>query len=216
MTHITAAFLAVIVGLFPIVNPLGMTPIFMRLTEDCSEELRAKLAFRVGVGSFFLMAVSLFVGSHILSFFGLTIPAVQVAGGLVVMASGWRLLQQGDDSHIRERENRVPDDVVLDRAFFPLTLPLTVGPGTISVAITLGAKGADPDLFWEYSSGAVLGVLAVSLSIFICYRFSAWVLGKLGQSGTDIFLRLSAFVLLCLGVQIVWNGYSALMSVGHS
>jgi multiple antibiotic resistance protein len=93
MNELTGSFLTVFAGLFPIVNPLGMAPIFLRLTSDATEQIRAKLAWQIAVGGFALMAVSLFVGSHILSFFGLTIAAVQIAGGLVIMTAGWRMLQ---------------------------------------------------------------------------------------------------------------------------
>src|SRR5215468_9923062 len=181
LSLLTTSFLTVFVGLLPIVNPLGMAPIFLRLTAGSSAKTRARLAWLIALYGFALMVVSLFVGSHILAFFGLTVPAVQIAGGLVVMAAGWRLLQQGDDTGSRERQSALGEEAMLRHAFFPLTMPLTVGPGTISVAITLGNKGA-----------------------------AERVLRLLGESGTDIFLRLSAFVLLCLGVQILTNGLGAL------
>jgi len=212
VSHVASAFLAVVAGLFPIVNPLGMAPIFLRLTTGSSAEVRAALAWRIAVGGLALMVASLFIGSHILAFFGLTVPAVQVGGGLVVVAAGWRLLQQGDDAKTREQQSRVPEDLVLTRAFFPLTMPLTVGPGTISVAITLGAKGAASGDLLPEAVGAVLGVLAVAAAIYLSYRFAHRLLGLLGDAGLDIFLRLSAFILLCLGVQITWNGCSALIA----
>lgn len=215
MSHILTAFLAVVIGLFPIVNPLGMAPIFLRFTAGASDAVRAALAWRIAIGGFALMVSSLFIGSYILAFFGLTVPAVQVAGGLVVVAAGWRLLQQGDDAEAREQQSRVPEDVVVRRAFFPLTMPLTVGPGTISVAITLGAKGAaSPHLLYE-AAGGLLGVVTVAATIYVSYRFAPRLLQLLGNAGRDVFLRLSAFILLCLGVQIVWNGISALIATPH-
>jgi multiple antibiotic resistance protein len=215
VAHVVAAFLGAIVGLFPIVNPLGMAPIFLRLTTGSTDNVRAALAWRVAVGGLALMVASLFVGSYILAFFGLTVASVQMAGGLVLVASGWRLLQQGDDSKAREQQSRVSEDVMLTRAFFPLTMPLTVGPGTISVAITLGAKNAGSgDLLLE-SIGALFGVLVVAASIYLSYRFAHRLLSILGEAGRDVFLRLSAFILLCLGVQIVWNGYSAMAAMTH-
>lgn len=213
--HFTAAFLSVVIGLFPIVNPLGMAPIFLRLTQDSSREIRAALAWRVAVGGFALMAVSLFVGSHILAFFGLTVPAVQVGGGVVVVASGWRMLQQGDDSSERKQRSRLNDNTVFDRAFFPLTLPLTVGPGAISVAITLGARSSDSAYPLAVTLGAIMGVAAVALAIYLCYANADRVLGRMGAVGTDIVVRLSAFILLCLGVQIMWNGVSSMLRLPH-
>src|SRR5262245_34706016 len=136
MSEVITSFLTVFAGLIPIVNPLGMAPIFLRMTAGASSRTRAALAWRVAFYGFVLMVASLFIGSHILAFFGLTIPAVQVAGGLIVMAAGWRLLQQGGDVESRQSQAPpVPDEVMMSHAFFPLTLPLTVGPGNISVAI---------------------------------------------------------------------------------
>ncbi|KAB2861380.1 MAG: NAAT family transporter [Bauldia sp.] len=210
MSELIASFLTVFVGLFPIVNPLGMAPIFLRLTSDATAETRAQLARKVAIGGFILMAVSLFIGSHILAFFGLTITAVQIAGGLVVMAAGWRMLQQGNDARVREQQSTATDDTIMRRAFFPLTMPLTVGPGTISVAITLGTRGAETTRLLWTAAGGLLAALAVALAIYLSYRFAASVLRRLGETGTDIFMRLSAFILLCLGVQIVTNGLAAL------
>jgi multiple antibiotic resistance protein len=210
LSLLITSFLTVFVGLLPIVNPLGMAPIFLRLTSGSSERTRATLAWKIAVNGFALMAVSLFIGSHILAFFGLTVPAVQIAGGIVVMAAGWRLLQQGDDTESRERQSPVSEDIILRHAFFPLTMPLTVGPGTISVAITIGTKAASAHELLPLGIGALAATIAVSATIYVCYRFADRVLRLLGDSGTDIFLRLSAFVLLCLGVQILTNGLGAL------
>ena len=210
LSLLTTSFLTVLVGLLPIVNPVGMAPIFLRLTAGSSAATRAKLAWLIALYGFALMAVSLFVGSHILAFFGLTVPAVQIAGGLVVMAAGWRLLQQGDDTESRQRQTALGDEAMLRHAFFPLTMPLTVGPGTISVAITLGNKAAATHELRPLGIGALAATLSVSAAIYVSYRFAERVLRMLGESGTDIFLRLSAFILLCLGVQILTNGLGAL------
>ncbi len=210
MSELIGSFLTVFVGLFPIVNPLGMAPIFLRLTSDATAATRARLAWQIAFGGFVLMAVSLFVGSHILAFFGLTITAVQIAGGLVVMAAGWRMLQQGSDARAQAHHTPEPDDTIMRRAFFPLTMPLTVGPGTISVAITLGTRGAETTRLVWTATGGLLAALAVAATIYLSYRFAANLLRRLGETGTDIFMRLSAFILLCLGVQIVTNGVAGL------
>ena len=210
MSQLVAAFLSVFIGLFPIVNPLGMAPIFLRLTADASARTRARLAWQIAFGGFVLMTVSLFIGSHILTFFGLTINAVQIAGGLVVMASGWRLLQQGSDSRALEKHEPVPDELMMQRAFFPLTMPLTVGPGTISVAITLGTRWAEGNRPLMSAVGGVAAAFAVAATIFLSYRFAPAILRRLGETGTDVLMRLSAFILLCLGVQIVVSGVASL------
>ena len=130
-------FLLVYAGLFPIVNPIGGAPIFLGLTRHCSEQERNALALRVTINSFFLLLGSLLAGSYVLEFFGITLPIVRVAGGLIVTATAWNLLQAGDQSDDQRSDHKpvTPTD-----AFYPLTMPITVGPGSIAVAITLGSQ----------------------------------------------------------------------------
>jgi multiple antibiotic resistance protein len=210
-------FLLVYAGLFPIVNPIGSAPIFLGLTQGLSHADRASLAGRVAVNSFLLLLGSLFVGSHVLEFFGITLPAVRVAGGLVVTAFGWRLLHadqpladQRDSAAATQRADSID-------AFYPLTMPLTVGPGSISVAISLGSQrpvAADLAHIENYlllAGGAAAGLLAIGVTIYVSYRFGEGMVRALGQSGTSVVLRLSAFIMLCIGIEILWSGYSAFM-----
>jgi multiple antibiotic resistance protein len=206
-------FLFVALALFPVVNPLGMAPIFLRYTSGTDDGTRARLARRVAYNSFALAFVSLVAGSLVLRFFGLSLPAVQIAGGLVVAATGWRLLNQGQG----DSENRAPAasvEAVMSGAFYPLTLPLTVGPGSIAVMLTLGSRTTDvlhshAALLQEL--GGVLGVAANALVIYLCYRYAEPILRRLGESGVNVLLRLSSFILLCIGVQIAVDGVRALL-----
>src|SRR5208282_6305997 len=131
------AFVLVYAGLFPIINPIGDAPIFLGLTRHCSEDERNSLALKVTINSFFLLLGSTLVGSYVLEFFGITLPIVRIAGGLVVAATGWNLLQaEGEEGDEQTAHKPVkPTD-----AFYPLTMPITVGPGSIAVAITLGSQ----------------------------------------------------------------------------
>ena len=210
MSHLITSFLAVVVALFPIVNPLGMVPVFIQLTEGSTDHTRATLAWRIAVGGLLLMLGALFIGSYILAFFGLTVAAVQVAGGLIVVSTGWRLLYQGDTERSGGQRDNVPPEAILRRSFFPLTMPLTVGPGTISVAIALGSRSANSDELLLDAVGALLGGVLVAASIYVCFRYATRVFRVLGPEGTDVVVRLSAFILMCLGVQILWNGLSVL------
>src|SRR5271156_1608548 len=130
-------------ALFPIVDPLGGSPIFLAMTRDDSTTTRRALSLRIAMNSFFLLVGSYFIGTHILSFFGISLPVVQVGGGLIVISTGWAMLNRSDDDG-DDREGNVRKKVAArdqyKNAFYPLTLPLTVGPGSISVAITLGAN----------------------------------------------------------------------------
>src|SRR5215831_4400685 len=128
--------LLVVGALFPIVNPIGNTPIFLTLTRGLSAHARAILARMVALNGLVLILVSIFIGTHILAFFGISLPVVQVGGGLVVISTGWSLLRRSDgDGEERDGQSHCEESDYARQAFYPLTLPLTVGPGSISVAI---------------------------------------------------------------------------------
>jgi len=133
--------LLVLVALFPIVDPLGGSPFFLALTREYAPEARKALSWRIAIDSFFLLIGSYFVGTYVLAFFGISLPVVQVGGGLIVIATGWALLKQREDEKHDVHRTVQPQDT-FRQAFYPLTMPLTVGPGSISVAITLGANAA--------------------------------------------------------------------------
>ena len=128
-------------ALFPVVNPLGGSPIFLGLTRDYSSSTRTALARRIASNSFFLLAASFLVGTHVLAFFGISLPVVQVGGGLIVVYTGWAMLNQKENDGRRDAaQHKVDQGDIFKKAFYPLTMPLTVGPGSISIAITLGAN----------------------------------------------------------------------------
>jgi multiple antibiotic resistance protein len=212
-SELVQTILLIVGALFPIVNPLGNTPIFLTLTRGFSSATRKVLARKIALNGFVLLAVSLLIGTHILAFFGISLPVVQVGGGMVVIATGWTLLNRRDDEvHTHGPHHSPNPSDVSRRAFYPLTLPLTVGPGSISVAITVGANrpqniGASlPSL-----EAAVAGAALIGISIYLSYRFAESIARWLGDTGMNIVIRLSSFILLCIGVQIAWNGVSALL-----
>jgi multiple antibiotic resistance protein len=211
LRQIVEGELLVLAALLPIVNPFGGAPVFLAMTADCTPELRKALAQRVAINAFLLLLFSVFVGTYVLDFFGLSVPIVQVAGGLVVCALGWDILRQ--DTAVPPPSPASGDAAadIATRAFYPLTLPLTVGPGTISVAITLGANhsGGMRSLLVNGAS-ELIGVTLIAATILLCYRYADRMLRRLGAAGTSVLVRLSAFILLCIGVQIFWNGVSAL------
>ncbi len=206
------SILLILSALFPIVNPFGGSPVFLALTRDYPATARRALARQVAVNSFFLLIASFLIGTHILDFFGISIPVVQVGGGLIVVSNGWAMLKQKEEPDRRDVERKVNLQDIFRNAFFPLTLPLTVGPGSISVAITLGANlphhlGANLLAILA----AVIGSAIVAVSIFLCYGFADRLAAVVGEGGMSIILRLSSFLLVCIGVQIMWNGLSALL-----
>lgn len=171
------------------------------------------LSRQIAINSFILLVVSSLIGTHILAFFGISLPIVQVGGGMVVIATGWAMLEQKDEEDRKEGiRQQVQAQDVFRNAFYPLTLPLTVGPGSISVAITLGANETrNLGLSLLAIFVAVVGSALIALSVFICYAFADRLATLLGATGMTVIMRLSSFLLVCIGVQIFWNGASALL-----
>ena len=213
MHAVASAFLLIYAALFPVINPLGCAPLFLGLTTSASPPERHTLARRVAVNSFFLLLASLLIGSHVLVFFGISLPVLRIAGGLIVAAFGWKQLGAGEDADDAPTHNRRGVD-----AFYPLTMPLTVGPGSISVAIALGSqrpKGSGVTHLALLGLAALTGVAAICVTVYLSYRFAERIVALLGPSGTNVVVRLSAFILVCIGLQIAWSGFSDLTGLGH-
>ncbi|HEV3276473.1 MAG TPA: MarC family protein [Terriglobia bacterium] len=211
-----ATFLA-LAALLPIVNPIGSAALFLALTQEQPNPVRQTLARKIAINSFFLLAGSVLVGTYVLEFFGISIPVVQIGGGLVVLATAWSMLNQKEaetKSDVRRADCTVDPEFVSEQAFYPLTLPVTVGPGSISVAITLGAN-----LHGGQFNRALLIVDAllasaiVAFLVFLCDWYAEWLSQKIGRTGMNVAVRLSSFLLLCIGVQILWNGASSLLGI---
>ena len=208
-THLTT-FLLAFGALFSIVNPLSGTFIFFGATRELEPRVRAQVSRWVAIYAFSIVAASLYIGAYVLSFFGISIPVLRVAGGIVVAMSGWQMLNAPDATEQRRSETPSPRsiDVPPSRlAFYPLTMPLTTGPGTISVAISLGAnrpRGIASSL--EFFVETLAAVALIALLVYAFYRNSARLAGWMGVTGTTIVVRLSAFLLFCIGIQVLWNG----------
>jgi len=218
MAQLLKSTFLILTALFPIVNPLGSAPLFLSLTHYYSTEERRILSRRIAINSVVLIACSYFIGTHILAFFGISLPVVQVGGGLVLTSTGWAMLKQKDDDNTKAEVHRTVDvHDLFTRAFYPLTLPLTVGPGSISVAITLGANEPHSDHLIVFSMiGAVIGALLIAGTVYVCYAFADRLAEALGATAMSVIMRLSSFLLVCIGVQIMWNGISTLLrSVLH-
>ena len=213
MNTVVNTFLLVYAALFPIVNPFGSAPFFLSLTEQYTNAERARISRQIAINSFLLLLGSLLIGSHVLGFFGVSLPIVRVAGGLVVTAFGWKLLNSAappDHNHDTQSAaaHEDPD------TFYPLTMPLTVGPGSISVAVTLGSQRPPASEGFAQlallGGGAIAGLAAIAATVYVCYRYAGGVVAILGERGTNVVMRLSAFILFCIGIQIIWNGYLSL------
>lgn len=202
--------LLVYAALFPIVNPVGGAPVFLAMTRGISDEARRVLARRIAINAFLLVLASMILGSYVIEFFGLSVPIIQIGGGALVCSVAWALLRSDDNTETATVG--ATHEELAARAFYPMTLPLTVGPGSIAVAITLGAQAPQRlgTLALIFTADAI-GALLLALTIYVLYRNAQRLARRLGVTGTVILLRLSAFILLCIGVQIVWNGVFSLL-----
>jgi multiple antibiotic resistance protein len=217
LLHLGHATFLALAALLPIVNPIGSAALFLALTEGRPALLRRTLARKIAVNSFFLLGGSVLVGTYVLRFFGISIPVVQIGGGLVVLATGWSMLNQKEGeikSDVRPAACPVDPELASEQAFYPLTLPITVGPGSISVAIMLGAnlQGGEFNRALLIVD-ALLASAIVACLVFLCDWYAEPLSRKIGQTGMSVTVRLSSFLLLCIGVQIVWNGARSLLGI---
>lgn len=207
------AFLMAFPALFTIVNPLTGAFIFREATADRTHAERVLLARRVGLYSLIVMLVALGAGSYVLAAFGISLAALRIAGGLVLALFAWELLGAPEKREERKAEQAAttaasPADEI---AFFPLTLPFTTGPGTISVAVALGA-GHPATGQAGFFAGVTLAAIALAVLIAALYSYADRLSDVLGRTGSRTVTRLSAFLLFCIGVQLLINGVSAVLT----
>jgi multiple antibiotic resistance protein len=211
LRYFLTALLLVVGGILPIVYPIGSAPMFLAMTHGADVQTRSQLAAKIAVNSFLLIMGSLIFGAYVLKVFGLSVAIVQVAGGAVLCALGWNLLNS--EPPAANPGTPIPGETMILRAFYPLTLPLTVDPGAISVAVTIGANHAKGvERIVMAFLGGVTGSAIIAASVWLAYRYAPRVAQWLGHTRVMIVLRMSAFIVLCIGVEIGWNGVKSLAS----
>jgi multiple antibiotic resistance protein len=211
LSGIITSFLIAFPALFSIVNPFGGALIYSQITLGRPHPERVALAWRVATYSAIVMLVSLLVGATLMSFFGVSIDALRVAGGTVVAVSGWRMLYNPQETEDRKQDHASkagpPSALSSDIAFFPLTMPFTTGPGTISVAIALSANRPPmTTALLPFFAGTCGAAIAIAVVVGACYSSADRLVSLLGPARARILTRLSAFLLLCIGVQILMTG----------
>ena len=204
-----------IAAVLPIINPLATAPIFVSWTQGLGDGERRHLATTVGKYVTLLLASTMVLGSLVLDLFGISLPVVRVAGGIIVAYNAWLMLNTQEPAHDESsqmaralpRQNARPD------TFYPLSFPITCGPGSLAAAIAVGASLHTPRITETLASlaGALTGMVVVGIVVTLTYRYATPLLRKLGEVGQLVFLRLMAFLLLAVGVQIVWDGIRGLI-----
>ncbi len=216
-TEFLHALALVPLTLLPIINPLAGAPVFTMTAGD-DPMINRRFARQVAINCWFILVGSLFIGTYVLELFGISLPIVRVGGGLLVAASAWRMLNYGDDDEVRAAVRRAQTAAlsrtdVVKRSLFPLTFPLTTGPGTIATAIAIGAGlPHQPALYVVQALVVMLGATLTVAVIYLVYRNASALMARLGEVGSLVMTRLMAFVLLCIGIQILWTGWAELNS----
>ncbi|MDR3509483.1 MAG: MarC family protein [Caulobacteraceae bacterium] len=212
LTSAVGAFLLAFPALFSIVNPVGSSLIFHQVTTGKTRAERVVLARKIGVYSLIVLLGSLWLGGYVLTFFGVSLGALRIGGGLVVAIRAWALLMEPEQQEGRKATDAAPaQDAAADVAFFPLTMPFTTGPGSISVAIALSSQRPESGGgALAFFGGLSVAALCISVLVWICYRSSDRIIGFLGSGGARVMSRLVAFLLLCVGVQIISTGVESM------
>lgn len=205
--------LLVPVTLLPIINPLSTASVFVA-TVGRRRDMARLLARQVCINSFCVIVVGILVGGYVLKLFGISLPVVRIAGGLLVAANGWRMLNARREvvqEAVAEQAASMPDDI-MTRSFVPLTFPLTTGPGTLAACIALGTQMQSSRPI-DFASGAIVavgGAGLVALVVYLILRNAPKVVARLGYTGELVLQQVMAFILMCIGIQLMWNGWEEL------
>jgi multiple antibiotic resistance protein len=200
-------------ALFPVINPLGSALMFLTVVGSVPDEQFRNLARKVSVSMVLFLLVFEVSGAALLNFFGVSLPVVQLAGGFVLAAMGWRILDQNESADV-QRTSSVHDVGSLDqKIFFPLTFPISAGPACIVVTLTLSAHASRGELLRNVLGhlGVALAIVALGVTIWLCYVYASRITQKIAPTTIQGILRVVAFVLLCIGVQIASNGWEAMV-----
>ncbi|WP_290372487.1 MarC family protein [uncultured Parasutterella sp.] len=213
LTSFFNTFLYVFTSLVTVVNPLGAAFFFLTMTGRATRQERAELSNRVALYFFVMAMCSLYIGQFILSFFGISIGVLRVAGGLVLFSAGWLTLNSSSSSAEADGEkaqssmDKKSHSDLMKLAFYPFTLPLTLGPGAIAVTTAIGTSMtfSVPNVL-----STSLAALANALLVWLCFKYADRITTVFGQTGTEAISRIFAFILICIGVQVFWSGFSEL------
>ena len=210
-------------ALLPLVNPLGSALIFLGLVGHAPIDAYRSLARKIAINTVIFLGVIELVGSALLGFFGISLPIMQVSGGIVIAMIGWSLLNQEDSAPSQDKTDaadaaapaitKAEIKSLQEKAFYPLTFPITAGPGCIVVMLTLSVHAHQKtvtDTVLAYV-GLFIAAIALSASIYLCYAYAPKIARSISPSTAHGILRVVAFILFCIGVQIAWNGFDSLL-----
>ncbi len=215
------SFLIAFSVLLPLINPLGSALVFLGLAGEAPQRVYRSLARKIAINNIIFLTIIELLGAAILNFFGISLPIVQLSGGIVIAAMGWSVLNERDArASVRnmEKESEARDDesrtqYLEQGAFYPFTFPVTSGPGTLVALLTLTARISSRNISRDVLAhvGVFIAVVALSVLVYFCYAYAPKITKAISPSTAHGMMRVVAFILLCIGVQIAWNGLSALI-----
>ncbi len=216
------AFLISFTALLPLINPIGSALVLMGLIGEAPPAAFRTVARKVALNNIAFLAVIELLGSAILNFFGISLPIVQVSGGIVIASIGWSVLNEKDTDNNTTRDkqgaNTIDPEQTLrslqQKAFYPFTFPVTSGPGTLVVMLTLSARFSGGRLTGNVLGhvGLFLAVVLLSGLVYLCYAYAPKIKAAVAPTTIHGVLRIIAFILICIGVQIAWNGLTVLLN----
>ncbi|AWD32422.1 hypothetical protein CKSOR_00301 [Candidatus Kinetoplastibacterium sorsogonicusi] len=213
---LTKGFFFTLATLLPFLNPPAIAPIFLAVTENLSPETRLILAKKISINIVLMLTAVVLIGSTILNFFGISLSIVKIGGGLLIAYSAWKLVNSNEQEKLSHENNKeeLSKDQIQALSFYPLTFPITCGPGAIAGSITIGVTILSNNTYSFIPSllGIISGITLAAISLYICMKFAAQLLDKLGKSGTAVFIKISSFIMLCLGIQVSWDGLKDVVS----
>jgi multiple antibiotic resistance protein len=200
-------------ALLPVVNPLGSSLLFLSVVGTVPQDEFRLLAKKVAFSTLLFLLIIELAGATLLAFFGISLPVVQLAGGLVLAAMGWQLLQQKETDTSSAVEASDISGHIGDKIFYPLTFPITAGPGCIVVTGTLSAHASRHTTEQNILAhlGIAVAIVAMAVLVLVTYAYAPAITRKINPQTVQGILRVIAFILLCIGVQIGWNGLEAMI-----
>lgn len=202
-------------ALLPLINPVGSALVFFGLVGVAPRDVYHRLARKIAVTTILFLLVIDLAGAAVLNFFSISLPVVQVAGGLVVAAMGWRLLNEKEESSREGVSAAATDHRSLDeKVFYPFSFPITAGPGTLVVTLTLSAHATQKTLVATVlaHAGIITGAILICIGVYFCYAYAPAMTARVSRQTIHGVVRVIAFILLCIGAQIAWNGAQQLLN----
>lgn len=207
LSDFTGAFVLAFTILLPVINPFSGALFYSKVSRNLNDRDRAFVANRIALYCMVVLVICMSCGQIILNLFGISVGVLQLAGGIVLFAMGWKVLNAPTQDESAKDSIPLPRAKLKTMAFYPFTLPLTTGPGAIAAAVALTASAPYK---LEHFAGTTLAIFAVVFVVWICYRFCDRFSRVVGLAGSDAFIRVFAFIMICLGVTIGWQGFETL------